>query len=226
MTAEPSASLSDVCPSLPAGSNYVGSRLCYRRADDDAVSLCDAPQQASAPAKTPGLWSIPPVKRQAASRDACQGAKEPRSQGWRWDGARFKQAHGPEYRKVDGTVCARCGIGRHGQVQAPSASPPAPCQALMPSSHDHWHCACVPAKPSPGSRLISLARPWLAALVLLHLPVLFAMTIVLPPNPTFSIEVVCGLLAAPRKSSSARGRPAARCCSLSHIFFSPLDASA
>lgn len=78
MTAEPSASLSDVCPSLPAGSNYVGSRLCYRRADDDAVSLCDAPQQASAPAKTPGLWSIPPVKRQAASRDACQGAKEPR----------------------------------------------------------------------------------------------------------------------------------------------------
>lgn len=105
MTAEPSASPSGVCPSLPAGSNYVGSRLCYRRADDDAVSLCDAPQQASALPRRLGFGRFP------QSRDkqrAVMLAKEPRSQGWRWDGARFKQVHGQEYRKVDGTVCARC----------------------------------------------------------------------------------------------------------------------
>lgn len=76
MTAEPSASPSGVCPSLPAGSNYVGSRLCYRRADDDAVSLCDAPQQASALPRRLGFGRFP------QSRDkqrAVMLAKEPRS---------------------------------------------------------------------------------------------------------------------------------------------------
>lgn len=217
ITAKPSASLSGVCLSLlTVGPNYVGSRLCYRRAVDDAVSLCDAPRQASAPAKTPGLWAIP-------------HAKEP---SWRWTGRASNKLMDKSTKRWM-APCKNCvKLGTHGPVQAQLGSPPAPSQALMPSSHDHWHCACTcqaMARKSSHFSCPSLAGCLGSAS---SSQFFLAMTIVLPPNPTFSIEVVCGPLAAPRKSSSSRGRPAVllrAVCSPSHIFLPPipsLDASA